>query len=279
MICIRRDLAESLPNENLPKLDPSDAIVTVQDIIGAMPALRSRLSRADDDDSWQRVVVKAHSHVWRHQPSMPPDLKRKFGSALDRALELTGGSVLPFRNAQGGTDFPNTCPAGLRDWIFDPKLTRLPNNETRGHIDGDIARYLYAAAFASALGRSPRATDFPKALAPRHASWNTGRFNDRFRVQLRDRPSTTITSHISKDGHYFIHPDPPSVGVLRSGRQLDSRRFLTTTSSTAAEPSNMYRSATRSRPISRSGSPSSYGTCSNTMTATLRINGHKLFDG
>ena len=208
VICIRRDIAAVLRRDLLPVLGRSEARASVHDLIGAMPMLRSRLSWDDDDASWQQALIKAHRLAHRHMPAMPPDMERKFRVALDCALGSTKGTALPHREVHGGTGFPDACPAALRDWIFDSNLTRLPNNETRGHIDEDIARYLYAAAYAFASGRSPKSRDFPQALAARHRSWNTGKFNDRFRVQLRDHPSTTITSHISKDGHYFIHPDP-----------------------------------------------------------------------
>jgi DNA (cytosine-5)-methyltransferase 1 len=74
-----------------------------------------------------------------------------------------------------------------------------------------LHRYFFAAVFAKKRGRSPLLEDFPRALLPNHENvaeaLKETKFNDRFRVQLASRPSTTIVSHISKDGHYYIHYD------------------------------------------------------------------------
>jgi DNA (cytosine-5)-methyltransferase 1 len=90
-------------------------------------------------------------------------------------------------------------------------LLGVCNHETRGHIIKDLHRYFFAAVFARKHGRSPLLQDLPKALLPEHenvtAALDETKFNDRFRVQLSYRPSTTVVSHIAKDGHYFIHYD------------------------------------------------------------------------
>ena len=103
---------------------------------------------------------------------------------------------------------PNSVLKILCHGYTTTNLEKLPNHETRGHMPSDLERYLFATAFAKTFGRSPRTDDFPSKLASNHKSWTSKKFADRFRVQLAEFPAKTITSHIAKDGHYFIHPDP-----------------------------------------------------------------------
>ena len=97
---------------------------------------------------------------------------------------------------------------------LDERLKGVCNHTTRSHIVEDLHRYLFASCFARTKGNSPVLKFFPDALLPKHknakmaSKQDSGIFADRFRVQLEDRPSKTITSHISKDGHYYIHYDP-----------------------------------------------------------------------
>lgn len=90
----------------------------------------------------------------------------------------------------------------------------LINHESRSHLAKDLDRYLFCAAYAEKYQSPARLEEFPDFLLPNHKnvqeekSSGVYKFNDRFRVQMWNRPSTTITSHIAKDGHYYIHPDP-----------------------------------------------------------------------
>ena len=207
IVCLRRDIAEGLPRKFVPRLQKRNAKVTVDDIIGEMPRLRSGLSRADEPALWQQAVREGCTLCERHHPFLSEPQENKFHEALSSARRTANCSDPPAREADGGVAVPDSCPADLRDWLRDEALERLPNNQTRGHMTADLARYIFASAFGRALGRSPKTNDFPPALAPDHKNWKSGKFADRYRVQLGDQPARTITSHISKDGHYFIHPD------------------------------------------------------------------------
>ena len=77
----------------------------------------------------------------------------------------------------------------------------------------DLVRYLFVSAFGQQMEVSPRLADFPRALLPDHRNVDPENVSaaickDRFRVQLKDKFSPTVPSHIGKDGHAFIHHDP-----------------------------------------------------------------------
>lgn len=117
-----------------------------------------------------------------------------------------------YKRENRGARFISTNTLSTDRWFFDPQLGGVCNHETRSHIKEDLWRYAFASCYSEILGSSPQLRDFPKALLPKHANVHEAikgqKFGDRFRVQVADRPSSTITSHISKDGHYFIHYDP-----------------------------------------------------------------------
>ena len=148
VICIRSDVAQTLPNEVLPRLFPDEKTVSLHDVIGLMPMLRSRLSWDDDETSWQNVVKNACEAIRTFVPTIERQYNEKFCQVLDDVMHSMQEDALPFRYADGGTTISNSCPAKLREWIVDKNITMLPNNETRAHMHEDIARYLYAATFA-----------------------------------------------------------------------------------------------------------------------------------
>ena len=210
IIGLRRDIAEELPVRLLPRLERREGKVCVADAIGVMPTLRSHLSQGDSATAWKAAIRQASELVKSSSLplSLPPSARNEFLSAVSSARKVAEGCIPLSSEEHGNTALPDSCPTHLRDWICDERLERLPNNDPRAHMPADLARYLFAAAFGRACKRTPLADEFPLVLAPNHKNWRSGKFNDRFRVQLADQPSSTITSHMSKDGHYFIHPDP-----------------------------------------------------------------------
>ncbi len=171
--------------------------VGIEAALADLPALRSGLSRRDDDpDAWLSAVRAEQHRVLKALGKSSPDVSELIST-------LTPASKLPRSSSQ------YTGPSNAFTMLMrDPRQAVVLNHETRGHMVSDLGRYMYCAAFGAVRHRSPSSSDFPMQLAPDHQNWSTGAFADRFRVQLKGRPSSTVTSHLSKDGHAFIHWDP-----------------------------------------------------------------------
>ena len=191
------------------RLRPHEA-PTVRETIGNLPRVRSGLSKGGDSaEKWFAEINRLSSMNVRPQLNgaeyalaVSDNIRLRFAENENRPKRM-------WSNKHPGK------PKGRHlafSHMHDPNLDVLTSHDARGHMASDLHRYRYASIFAEVTGRSPKLADFPRMLLPDHQNVELGRtgkmFSDRFRVQLADHVSTTITSHISKDGHYFIHYDP-----------------------------------------------------------------------
>lgn len=191
-------------------LKHASELQTVEDALQSLPQLRSRLSKqADSPELWAKAVNQ-HLKDLRNAT-----VNKKEMADVRIALGDYAGKISSNLDS-GALRYPKkpeilTPDTPLHKWYADKNLKVWLNHEARSHMASDLGRYAYAAVFAKARKRSPAGhSEFNllDTLRPKHENWESGKFKDRFRVQLQHSPSTTVTSHISKDGHYFIHPDP-----------------------------------------------------------------------
>lgn len=181
LLGVRTDVARHVPRQVLTE---ADGPVTVRGAIETMPKLTAAVSRRKPrhDLDWPHVQAQALSTVHSSIHASSP-------TSLKAGLEAT---------------------QLFQQWVSDGRLKSPVQHAARAHMVSDLVRYRVLAELAQKIRKSPKYTDLPQALHPDHAniSDQSVPFTDRFRVQVWDSPSTTVVSHISKDGHYYIHPDP-----------------------------------------------------------------------
>jgi DNA (cytosine-5)-methyltransferase 1 len=183
--------------------------VLIEDVISDLPKLRSGISgREDTPEGWADIVRSFPLSTVLRQ--MPDHLDRQIAT---ESFETYLSHFDRFPRERIRSDYRKGQPSEVvMSWYRDPMNVRISSHETRSHMPADIHRYFFASVFGAAYRRSPNLRDFPENLLPNHRSAknsiNSKYFGDRFRVQLTGSVSSTIVSHISKDGHYYIHPDP-----------------------------------------------------------------------
>lgn len=189
-----------------PEILSKASSLTVKEAIADLPTIRSGLSRSEDSyDAWKNIIGDIMKQQWylRGKINGMADLTEK----AEKTLQMLNR----YRQMEKSSTKYRTGKS-TRTRFRDDRLKVLSSHESRSHMDSDVQRYFFAALYTSVNGVSPKLGDFPPDLLPQHRNVQLGRkgkmFSDRFRVQLPDAPATTITSHISKDGHYFIHYDP-----------------------------------------------------------------------
>ena len=182
--------------------------VSISEVIDDLPRLRSGLSRQTNNwNNWSSKVreITLNGIMDTLDQAVAKKIKKTVQN-LSNPHKDDGDDKLVENRA-------NYSPVGYEtEWYYDERIGGACNHKSRGHMGSDLHRYFFSSVFAKVKNRSPKLDDFPKVLLPNHNNVKSAiknkKFTDRFRVQMENEPAKTITSHISKDGHYYIHYDP-----------------------------------------------------------------------
>ncbi len=132
-----------------------------------------------------------------------PDLKREdkgyiVASIFDDLPSLKPGEQKNYYKSDHINDY-------LRESGIRKKEDVLTWHIARTNLERDRQIYRLAIKTWEEEGRRLKYNDIPEELA---THTNKTSFQDRFKVVARDASATqTMVAHISKDGHYYIHPD------------------------------------------------------------------------
>jgi len=198
LLGIRKDI------DIVPEILKKEDEVPISKVLEGLPRLRSGLSKVfDDSEGWKEVVRQVQ------KKSVLNGISNEIKEEINKQIE----NLRTPQKGKGAEYIPGEVTIGYKpQWFIDKNLSGVCNHMSRGHMESDLHRYFFASCFAKIEKRSPKLEDFPTVLLPNHENVKEGiedkKFADRFRVQLWNMPAKTITSHISKDGHYYIHPDP-----------------------------------------------------------------------
>lgn len=214
LLGVRSDVIKKIGQP--PVLEESNNSVCTKDVIADLPKIRSGLSKGGNADTdWLSLLSEP-------MPRVAGELRTAgFGEVATR-MDKQRSLLKAYRTGQGLNQglkqnkrigLPS-C-AHLEKWYRDERLfPYVLNHDARNHKPEDLHRYFFSSVWAEVALKKrwkhtfPKSQQYPNALKPAHKNFDSGKFSDRFRVQLPTIPATTITSHISKDGHYYIHYDP-----------------------------------------------------------------------
>ena len=188
---------------------------TVAETIGDLPRLRPALSFRGRGQDWTDFLSSPlKNDAVRGLRATRDPLRRRVADRIESTVRQIRGGTDPGigsdRLLLGKANLPS--PQALGAWYRDRPVSLLANHECRSHMPSDLVRYLFVSAYGREVGHSPKLADFPMCLLPEHRNVDpmapdNSIFKDRFRVQIAGTHAMTVTSHIAKDGHAFIHYD------------------------------------------------------------------------